>query len=222
MAHFSKDASLVKAFENNEDIHSQTAAEIFGLPLDKVTSQQRREAKTINFGVIYGQGPFGLGKQLGIPQGLARDFIERYFQRFPGIKKYIEETKQKARSEGLVSTWFGRRRYLPGLASGGTIRSVSERMAINTRILGTAADIIKMAMLLVNKRLKKEFPQAQLLMQVHDELIIEAPIEQTEPLKKLLKEEMTRAGSEPPLTGSRPLEVPLSVDVTASPNWTHA
>jgi DNA polymerase-1 len=222
LAHFSQDESLLSAFEHDEDIHTQTAAEIFGLKPAEVTSQQRREAKTINFGVVYGQGAFALGKSLGIPQAQARDFIERYFARFPGVRCYMDETREAVRESGLVSTWFGRRRLLRGLGGGYQARQEAERMAINTPIQGTAADLIKMAMLAVDARLKKESPATRIIMQVHDELVLEAPGAEVEKVSQLLKTEMERVGQEPPLTDARPLNVKLKVDVGAGPDWASA
>ncbi|UQZ87865.1 DNA polymerase I [Deltaproteobacteria bacterium Smac51] len=222
LAHFSQDASLLNAFENDEDIHTQTAVEIFGLPAEEVTAQQRREAKTINFGVVYGQGPFALGKQLGIPQAQARDFIDRYFARFPGVKRYMEETREAARVNGLVTTWFGRRRWLKGLTGGYQARQEAERMAINTPIQGTAADLIKMAMLAVDARLKKESPLSRLIMQVHDELVLEVPQAEVAAVAELVRSEMAGVAKKPPLEGAEPLTVKLKVDVGHGPDWSTA
>ena len=222
LAHFSQDESLLRAFAHDEDIHTQTAAEIFGVPPREVSPTLRREAKTINFGVVYGQGPFALGKQLGIPQAQARDFIERYFSRFPGVKRYMEETREAARVSGLVSTWFGRRRWLRGLSGGYQARQEAERMAINTPIQGTAADLIKMAMLAVDQRLRQEHPQARLIMQVHDELVVEAPETEAAAVSELLRDEMSAVAAKPPLTDARPLSAALKVDVGSGPNWAAA
>ena len=222
LAHFSGDEALIGAFRRNEDIHTQTAAEIFGLPAGAVTADLRREAKTINFGVVYGQGAFALGKQLGIPQAQARDFIDRYFQRFPGVRRYMEETRAEARAAGQVTTWFGRLRRLPGLTGGYQARQEAERMAINTPIQGTAADLIKMAMLAVARRLAAEHPRARLLLQVHDELVVEAPEAEVQAVSALLAAEMAGAAEAPPLSGARALTVPLKVEVGAGPNWAEA
>jgi DNA polymerase-1 len=222
LAHFSGDEALIGAFSRDEDIHAQTAAEIFGLPAAEITADLRREAKTINFGVVYGQGAFALGKQLGRPQAQARDFIERYFQRFPGVRRYMEETRAAARDAGQVSTWFGRLRRLSGFSGGYQARQEAERMAINTPIQGTAADLIKMAMLAVAGRLKAEHPRARLLLQVHDELVVEAPEAEVQAVSELLKTEMAGVAAAPPLTGARPLTVPLKVEVGAGPNWAAA
>jgi DNA polymerase-1 len=222
LAHFSQDQALLQAFRGDEDIHTQTAAEIFGLPVARVTPDLRREAKTINFGVVYGQGAFALGRQLGLPQAQARDFIERYFQRFPGVRRYMEETRAEARAGGRVTTWFGRLRRLPGLSGGYQARQEAERMAINTPIQGTAADIIKMAMLAVARRLAVEHPRARLILQVHDELVLEVPEAEVPAVSGLLKAEMAGAASAPPLTGARPLTAPLKVDVGSGLDWASA
>ncbi len=222
LAHFSEDQALRRAFANDEDIHTQTAAEIFGLEPTEVTAALRREAKAINFGVVYGQGPFALGKQLGIPQARARDFIDRYFQRFPGVKRYMEETRQQARDSGQVSTWFGRRRKLRGLSGGYQARQEAERMAINTPIQGTAADLIKMAMLAVDRRLQREGLATRLIMQVHDELVLEAPINESEVVARLVAEEMASVAVAPPLREARPLSVALKVEVGLADNWAAA
>jgi DNA polymerase-1 len=222
LAHFSGDEALIGAFRRDEDIHVQTAVEIFGLPAAEVTADLRREAKTINFGVVYGQGAFALGKQLGLPQARARDFIERYFQRFPGVRRYMEETRAKARAAGQVTTWFGRLRRLTGLGGGYQARQEAERMAINTPIQGTAADLIKMAMLAVARRLAAEHPRARLLLQVHDELVVEAPEDEVSAVGALLRAEMAGVAAHPPLTGARALTVPLKVDVGAGPDWAAA
>lgn len=221
MAHYSGDESLLKAFAAGEDIHAQTAAEVFGLPLKEVTPERRRQAKTINFGLIYGQGPFALAKQLGIDQAQAKEFIKRYFKRFKGVKTYIEATSRAALEDGQVSTWFGRKRLIE--AGGGyNARQAAVRMAVNTPIQGTAADLIKMAMLAVDRRLKKEALKGRLIMQVHDELVLEAPEREVDRVSRLLKEEMENVGLAPPLPGARPLTVGLLVDVGHGNSWDEA
>jgi DNA polymerase-1 len=222
MAHFSQDAALLRAFERDEDVHAQTAAEIFGLPLDRVTPDQRREAKTINFGVIYGQGPFGLAKQLGIPQADAKKFIDQYFKRFPGVLRYMDRTRRQAAQTGGVSTWFGRRRPLPALAGGGSAKREAERMAVNAPIQGTAADLMKIAMLLVDRRLARTGARAKIVLQVHDELVLEAPEAEVEAVAALAAEEMAAAGLGGFIAGSRPLSVKLKVDVAVGSAWRHA
>ena len=221
LAHFSQDRALLAAFENDEDIHRQTASEIFAVPLADVSAEQRREAKTINFGVVYGQGPFGLARQLGVPQAQARDFIERYFQRFPGVKKYMDDIKTQAEQDGFVETWYGRRRFLPAMTQGGyQARQEALRMAINTPIQGTAADIIKMAMLKVYARLAAEAPQSRLIMQVHDELVVECPTESVAQVTEILQGEMEGAARQTPLKIKHPpIRTPLKVEISHGPHW---
>ncbi|MDR1110529.1 MAG: DNA polymerase I [Deltaproteobacteria bacterium] len=222
IAHFSGDKALIQAFEDDEDIHAQTASEIFGTQPGKVPPDLRRQAKTINFGIIYGQGPFGLAKQLGVPQSVAKDFIDRYFRRFPGVKAYMDRTLAAAVKAGFVSTWYGRRRYLPGLSSAGAGRRESERMAINTPIQGTAADIIKMAMLKVDRRLRREGLESRIIIQVHDELVLEVPEAELAAASALVAEEMAAVGRQPILSGAEPLKVALKVDVADGLAWVHA
>ena len=221
MAHFSGDEAMRKAFLDDEDIHAQTASKIFGIPLPEVPAERRREAKTINFGIIYGQGPYGLAKQLGIPQLKAKEIISGYFHRFPGVMEYMEKTRRKAERTGLVRTWFGRLRRLPLINSSGPSKREAERMAVNTPIQGTAADLIKMAMLMVDGELRKENLKSRIILQVHDELVLEAPAEELEKVKAILKNRMEAAGREP-LAGGRPLTVPLKVDVAEGDAWVHA
>jgi DNA polymerase-1 len=159
---------------------------------------------------------------LGIPQAQARDFIDRYFARFPGVKRYMEETRETARATGRITTWFGRPRAMRGLTGGYQARQEAERMAINTPIQGTAADLIKMAMLAVDARLRREHPHARLIMQVHDELVAEAPEAEASQVGELLRAEMAAVGRRPPLTGGRPLTAPLKVDVGMGDNWAEA
>jgi DNA polymerase-1 len=222
MAHFSEDQALIKAFERDDDIHAQTAAEIFGLEPGQVPPDLRRQAKTINFGIIYGQGAFGLSKQLNITQGMAKDFIDRYFQRFPGVRTYMEKTCIEAAQKGYVTTLFGRRRYLPALSSLGPAKREAERMAINTPIQGTAADIIKMAMLRVDQALRQMALKSKIIIQVHDELVLEVPEDELATVKSLLTSEMSKAGADPVISGAKPLTVPLKVDVADGQAWVHA
>jgi DNA polymerase-1 len=222
MAAFSCDLSLLSAFQYDQDIHRETASLIFNIPLHTVGPSERRQAKAINFGIIYGQGPFGLARQLKISQGQARDFIELYFKRFPGVKDFMDKMKQIAANKGFVETMFGRRRYLPGIRSRkAPERFEAERMAINTPIQGTAADIIKIAMLRVHARLEKESPKSRLILQVHDELIVETPDADVEIVKTILTEEMIAAGNVPFFPGAPALAVPLKVDQSVSQNWSH-
>ena len=178
MAHLSGDEGLLAAFASDQDVHRATAAEVFGAALDAVTSDQRRSAKAINFGLIYGMSAFGLAKQLGIERGQAQAYVDRYFERYPGVRRYMDETRASARRSGFVSTVFGRRLYLPEInARNNQLRQYAERSAINAPMQGTAADIIKRAMIGVAAWLAAEEPRARLIMQVHDELVVEVPEE---------------------------------------------
>ncbi len=215
LAHFSGDETLRQAFVEDRDIHAQVASEVYGVTLDQVTSAQRRNAKAVNFGIIYGQSPFGLAKGLGIEQREAAEFIDRYFARYPGVDRFIIETLLQCRRDGFVSTILGRRRPVTGVRDPRTLsdprqRTLPERIAINTVIQGSAADIIKVAMIRVHRRLATQKLQAKMLLQIHDELVFEAPPEEETTLKQLVVEEMAAAAS---------LAVPLKVDVNTGPNW---
>lgn len=211
LAHMSGDPHLIEAFRRGEDIHAKTASEIFGIPLDQVTEEQRSAAKAINFGIVYGISSFGLAKGTGLSQHEAQAFIDEYFQRYPAVKQYMDETIARAKKTGYVTTIFGRRRYLPDIGSRRYAeRKFAERTAINTPIQGSAADIIKMAMLRVHRRIAREGLAAVLLLQVHDELLFEAPPDELLPLARLVKEEME---------GVVRLEVPLKVDLKQGNNW---
>jgi DNA polymerase-1 len=226
MAHFSQDAALLKAFENDEDIHAETAAKIFGLNPSEISPTQRRMAKTINFGVIYGQGAYGLSKRLNITNAEAKKIIDDYFARFPGVLAYMDQIKRTARDQGEVETWFGRIRRLNGISSAiPTLRGEAERMAINTPIQGTAADLIKMATILADAELKRRGLSARLILQVHDELVAEAPTEESEAVGLILAEAMRSAGQNPlvaPPLGRGPLTVNLKAEVAIGPNWARA
>jgi DNA polymerase-1 len=223
MAHFSHDRTLLDAFLNDEDIHAQTAAQIFGLRHGAVTQDARRQAKTINFGVIYGQGAFGLSRALNITFQEANNFINRYFERFPGVRKYMDTTRWDAKKNGFVTTWYGRKRYLPGLKSShGPTKRESERMAINTPIQGTAADVIKMAMIQVDRALADQKLKARVIIQVHDELVLEVPQDELETVSRLVAREMNAVGQNPLLDSARPLDVNLKVDVAHGRAWVHA
>ena len=175
MAHISEDEALLRAFRENIDVHKATAAEVFGVAVDQVSSEQRRYAKVINFGLIYGMSSFGLARNLGIENAAAKAYIDRYFQRYPGVKTYMDETRLGAKSKGYVETVFGRRLYLPEIAASGPRRAGAERAAINAPMQGTAADLIKMAMVAVQKELDAHKPGIKMIMQVHDELVFEVP-----------------------------------------------
>jgi len=214
MAHLSGDPALVKAFHEGADIHRATAADIFGVPVAEVTPDQRRYIKAVNFGLIYGMGAFGLATQLGIERGAAQQFIERYFQRYPGVADYMQRTRELAREQGYVETVFGRRLWLPDIkAAGGPRRAAAERAAINAPMQGTAADLIKLAMIEVQDWLDRERFAARLVLQVHDELVLEVPESELGHVTAELAQKMT---------GVATLAVPLVVDVGSGPNWERA
>jgi DNA polymerase-1 len=214
MAHLSGDSSLLAAFAEDRDVHQATAAEVLGIPLATVTSDQRRSAKAINFGLIYGMSAFGLARQLSISRGEAQKYVDLYFERYPGVKRYMDETRQKARDVGYVETIFGRRLYLPEILSRNQgLRQSAERQAINAPMQGSAADIIKRAMIDVDAWLQTSRAPARLIMQVHDELVLEVADEAVETLVQQLRQHMARAAH---------LSVPLKVDVGIGRNWDEA
>lgn len=214
MAHLSQDDGLLKAFAAGEDIHRATAAEVFGVPLDQVDQEQRRYAKVINFGLIYGMSEFGLASQLGIERSAARAYIERYFARYPGVERYMQETREKARKLGYVETVSGRRLWLPEINhTNGNRRQGAERAAINAPMQGTAADIIKLAMIAVQNWLEKAKLRSKLIMQVHDELVLEVPDAEVDIVQSALPEYMCNVMK---------LDVPLIADVGMGDNWEQA
>jgi DNA polymerase-1 len=214
MAHLSGDENLRRAFREGEDVHRATAAEVFGVSLQKVDSDQRRVAKVINFGLIYGMSSFGVAQNLGIDRGTAQTYVDRYFQRFPGAKRYMDETRQRARELGYVETVYGRRLWLPELKSGAPVRrQAAERAAINAPMQGTAADLIKLAMISVQKWLEESRLKALLIMQVHDELVLEVPATELDTVKTTLPELMQSVAT---------LDVPLVVEVGVGDNWDQA
>ncbi len=214
MAHLSGDHSLLHAFHAGLDVHRATAAEVFGVEVDQVTSEQRRYAKVINFGLIYGMSSFGLAKNLGIETKAAAAYIDKYFQRYPGVKQYMDETKAAAKSMGYVETVFGRRLYLPEINSpNGPRRAGAERAAINAPMQGTAADLIKLAMVAVQKELDAHKPNIQMIMQVHDELVFELPEGEVDWLKTHIPRLMAEVAA---------LKVPLLAEVGVGPNWDKA
>jgi DNA polymerase I len=214
MAHLSQDKGLLRAFAAGEDVHRHTASEIFGVESAAVTSEQRRYAKVINFGLIYGMSAFGLASQLGIERSAAQQYMERYFLRYPGVKEYMERTREGARSLGYVETVFGRRLYLPDIkASNPARRQGSERAAINAPMQGTAADLIKLAMIAVQGWISKSRMMSRLIMQVHDELVLEVPESEIDSVKTELPNLMNSVAT---------LDVPLAVDVGIGPNWEKA
>ncbi|SAI57562.1 DNA polymerase I [Bordetella ansorpii] len=214
MAHVSDDANLQKAFAAGEDIHRATASEVFGVALDAVASEQRRAAKAINFGLIYGMGVFGLASNLGITRDAAQAYIDRYFARYPGVASYMDMTRQMAREQGYVETVFGRRLQMPDIrAASGPRRQGAERAAINAPMQGTAADLIKMAMVAVQQWLETEKLRTRMIMQVHDELVLEAPDDELE----IVREALPRL-----MCGVATLKVPLVAEVGAGKNWEQA
>jgi DNA polymerase-1 len=223
MAEFSKDSALIEAFKNDEDIHRETAAKVFGINPQDVSPEERQRAKAINFGIIYGQSASGLGRILKIDTREAASFISLYFTRFPGVKAFMEEAIERARHTQKATTLFGRRRFLPNiLLMNHSIRGEAERMAINTPIQGTAADLIKIAMIKVHNRFIKDKVKGRILLQVHDELIVEAPEDEAEKVKDILVGEMAAAGSKEFFPGAPVLSVPLKVDSSISKRWSHA
>ena len=214
MAHISQDASLLDAFARGLDIHKATAADIFSIPIAEITSEQRRYTKAVNFGLIYGMGAFGLASQLGIERGAAQQFIDKYFARYPGVAEYMQHTRESARANGYVETVFGRRLTLTDINGGnGPRRAGAERAAINAPMQGTAADLIKLAMIAVDAWLTDSKLQSKLIMQVHDELVLEVPQHELEIVKKMLPERMTSVAQ---------LRVPLVADVGVGANWDEA
>ena len=214
MAHLSEDKSLLNAFALGQDIHSATAAEVFAVPLDKVTTDQRRSAKAINFGLIYGMSAFGLARQLNIPRNQAAEYIDRYFERYPGVQQYMNSIRHSAAERGYVETYFGRRLYLPEINSNNAMRrQAAERTAINAPMQGTAADIIKLAMISVDHWLQASHLKSRMIMQVHDELILEVPEPELDQIVQGLNQRMQEAAN---------LRVPLVVDVGIGDNWDQA
>ncbi|HLB49455.1 MAG TPA: DNA polymerase, partial [Anaerolineales bacterium] len=215
-AHFAKEQFWIDAFKRGDDIHAATASAVFGVPLEKVTKDQRRNAKAINFGLLYGMGAFSLARNTGLTLGEAEEFMQKYFAELPGVKQYIEGTKRKAATEGYVETLLGRRRYFPILTRPGTTRedhatrARAEREAVNSPIQGTAADIIKLAMIRLARDLPRKVPSAQMLLQVHDELVFECDTDDVEKLAALAREIME---------GAFKLDAPLAVEVRVGRNW---
>ena len=214
MAHLSKDEGLLDAFSQGKDIHKATAAEIFNTTLDKVETEQRRAAKAVNFGLIYGMSAFGLAKQLNVSRTEAAEYVKLYFQRYPGVKHYMEDTREQAKETGYVETLFGRRLYLPNINHrNGMLRQHAERTAINAPMQGTAADIIKIAMISMSDWLRYEETQTKMIMQVHDELVFEVADNEIDAVRKTIVDKMTHATK---------LAVPLIVDTDIGINWDEA
>ena len=214
LAHFAGDKTMQQAFRDNIDIHTVTASEVFGVPIDMVTPLMRSRAKAVNFGIVYGIGAFSLSKDIGVTVREAQKYIDNYLARFSSIDSYMNEVIAHAKADGYVSTLFGRRRYLPELsASNHNTRAFGERVARNAPIQGTAADIIKIAMVRVDERLKREGLEARLLLQVHDELLVEAPAFESMQVAMLLQEEMENAVQ---------LSVPLTAEASMGETWYEA
>ena len=211
LAHISNDTNMREAFLNEEDIHKQVASKVFNVPLEEVTKEQRTAAKAVNFGIVYGISGFGLAEQLGISRKKAEQYIEQYLEKYKGVKEFMDRIVEKAKEQGYVETLFHRRRYIPELSSNNyMVRQFGGRAALNTPIQGTAADIMKIAMIEVNKKLEEEKLNAKLILQIHDELLIECKIEEKEEVKKILKESMENAVK---------LSIPLEVEVSEADNW---
>ncbi|NNG16527.1 MAG: DNA polymerase I, partial [Gemmatimonadales bacterium] len=211
LAHLAGDPAFVEAFNAGRDVHRETAALIFGVDASAVTPAMRAQAKTVNFATIYGQGPFALGRQLGIGIAAAREFIENYFTRFPAIREYLDRQVDVARDQGYVETLFGRRRYIPELnAKNPNIRGFGERVATNSPIQGTAADLIKLAMIKIHRELERRERHASMILQVHDELLFEVQPGALDEVTALVKREME---------GALTLDVPIAVDMGSGRNW---
>jgi DNA polymerase-1 len=211
LAHFSGDPLLMRAYQNNEDIHTLTASEVFGVPAAEMDKETRGRAKAVNFGIVYGISPFGLAAQLGIPQAEAKAYIERYFERYAGVHAFIEKTLEETRKAGSVRTLFGRIRPIPDIESrNGNQRGFAERTAVNTPLQGTAADLIKLAMISIDRKLTERGLKTRMVLQVHDELLFEVPTEETVEIETLVRTEMESVVK---------LNVPLVADLAFGPNW---
>ena len=211
LAHFSGDPLLTEAFRRGDDIHSLTAQEVFGVPPMMITPEHRRRAKAVNFGIVYGLSPFGLSQQLGIEKGEARQFIEAYFEKYKGVRQYLDSTLEEARREQRVATLFGRIRPIPDINSkNANMRGFAERTAVNTPLQGTAADLIKLAMISIDEELRRRGLKSRMLLQVHDELVFEVPHAEVETMGELVRDRMENV---------RPLSVPLLVEIGIGPNW---
>jgi DNA polymerase-1 len=214
LAHLSADPALIDTFRKDDDIHSRTASEVFGLPENEITAEMRRKAKAVNFGIIYGISAFSLAQDIGVSHGEAKRYIEGYFARYPRVQEFISRTIDEAKTRGYVTTLLGRRRFIPELSSSSApVRNFGERTAVNTPIQGTAADLIKLAMLHIRERIHKESLKSIMILQVHDELLFETPDTEIERMKTLVKEEME---------GVLKLEVPVKVDIGVGKNWDEA
>jgi DNA polymerase-1 len=211
LAHLSQDPGLIAAFAQDEDIHASTASKLFGVPRDDVTPEMRRNAKTVNFGVIYGMSDYGLEQATKLSREEASQFIALYFEKYPKVKEYLEATKEKARKLGYVQTMLGRRRFLPEInSSNRVVREAAERMAINAPVQGSSADIIKIAMINLHREMEKRNLKSKMLLQIHDELLFEVPEEEVAEMKSLVAELMPRAVE---------LRVPVKIDIKLGRSW---
>ena len=214
LAHIAGDGNMCAAFQSGMDIHTVTASQVFGVSPEQVTSLQRRHAKAVNFGIVYGISEFSLAEDIGVSRWEARDYIDSYLNNYPGVKSYMKNVVDGARSRGYTETMYGRRRYIPELKSSNfNVRSGAERMALNTPIQGTAADIIKLAMIKVDAALRENFPEAKLVLQVHDELIVECPEAIGPVVAALVSREMEQVAK---------LNVPLTAEAKIGKSWYEA
>ena len=211
LAHFSKDPLLVEAYRRGDDIHTLTASQVFGVPPLMVTPDHRRQAKVVNFGIVYGLSAFGLSQNLGIEPSEAKQFINAYFERYGGVRAFIDRTLDEARREGKVKTLFGRVRPIPDINSkNANLRGFAERTAVNTPLQGTAADLIKIAMIRIDAALRERGLKSRMTLQVHDELVFEVPEAEIEVMRTLVREQMEKV---------HPLTVPLLVEIGVGSNW---
>ncbi len=211
LAAISEDEHMIQAFKEGKDIHKQAASKVFKTPIEEVTKEQRSDAKAVNFGIVYGISDFGLGEQLGISRKKSKEYIEQYLEQYSGIKKFMENITEEATQKGYVETLFHRRRYIPELKSNNyMVRQFGSRAAMNTPIQGTAADIMKIAMIKVYKEIQKRGLQSKIVLQVHDEMMIEAPEQEREEIKQIMKQCMETATT---------LSVPLIADISEAKNW---
>ena len=211
LAHLSGDEGLIAAFRSGEDFHAQTAARVFGVPVEEVTPEMRSHAKAVNFGIVYGQQAFGLGQSLHIPMAEAQEMIDRYYRAYPGVREYLDRTVAEAHETGYAVTMFGRKRHIPELSSSNVnMRHFGERTAMNHPMQGSAADIIKLAMIRVEQRLRAEGLKSRMVIQVHDELDFECPNDEVERLTELVGDVMDNVVE---------LSVPLTADIQTGPNW---
>ena len=214
LAHISEDQHMIEAFQNDEDIHKQAASKVLNIPIEEVTKEERSKAKAVNFGIVYGISDFGLAEQLGVSRKEAKVYIEQYLEKYNGIQKFMENIVEEAKEKGFVETLFHRRRYLPELKSSSyMVRQFGQRAAMNTPIQGTAADIMKIAMIEVFNRLKQNNLQSKIVLQVHDELLIDTKIEEKEKVEEILRTSMENATK---------LTIPLKVELSEAKDWYEA